>query len=641
MRLIATAALVCGALAPASADAFCGFYVASTDRELFNHATIVVLMREGTTTVLSMQNDYEGPTEDFALVVPVPSVLREEQVKTLPRDVFERVERMAAPRLVEYWEDDPCSPHGGVGLGTLGTIGFGGGSGSGYGRGAGGSLVVVEAEFAVGEYDIVILSARDSSALETWLRDGNYRIPQGASETLRPYVEAGMKFFVAKVDSERVAFQSGRAVLSPLRVEYESQELSLPVRLGLINSSGTQDLIVHVLARNQRYEVANYPNATIPTNLDVRPDARERFGEFYAALFDRTVERNPGAVITEYAWLAGTCDPCPGDTMLTDQDLVTLGARQTPSSAQHAYVTVPEVRMATPEVRGPLAPEIVRRVLRRNLNHIRFCYEQQLAVSPDLEGRVQVAFEVGPTGRVASAEIANTTLANASAEQCIAAATRRWTFPAAAEASDVRVVWTLRAAAGAQRVWMGGGPGLASEFVLTRLHYRYGSGGLAQDLVFREAGAIAGGREIQNADGRLEEGALPAPVNNFQARYAIRHPWEGPIACAEPVRGRWTGAPPEGAEAPATRAATDLGAVARGGVELRAVLASNVPALGITGVVPFDGEASMERAPAASEAVEMPAPAAPPRAGGCGCSTSRPSGFALALLVALLLRRRR
>jgi hypothetical protein len=39
---------------------------------------------------------------------------------------------------------------------------------------------------------------------------------------------------------------------------------------------------------------------------------RDRFGAFYAALFDRTLERNPGAVVTEYAWQATTCDPCPG-----------------------------------------------------------------------------------------------------------------------------------------------------------------------------------------------------------------------------------------------------------------------------------------------------------------------------------------
>src|SRR5215472_13671296 len=92
------------------ADAFCGFYVAGTESTLTNDATLVVMMRDGTRTVLSMQNTYAGPPQDFAMVVPVPVVLREANVKVLPRDIFAKVERLTAPRLVEYWEQDPCRP---------------------------------------------------------------------------------------------------------------------------------------------------------------------------------------------------------------------------------------------------------------------------------------------------------------------------------------------------------------------------------------------------------------------------------------------------------------------------------------------------------------------------------------------------
>jgi hypothetical protein len=90
------------------ARAFCGFYVSGADAKLTNNATQVVLMRDGTRTVLSMQNNYQGPPQDFAMVVPVPVVLQKENVKTLRRDVFDRVDQLTAPRLVEYWEEDPC-----------------------------------------------------------------------------------------------------------------------------------------------------------------------------------------------------------------------------------------------------------------------------------------------------------------------------------------------------------------------------------------------------------------------------------------------------------------------------------------------------------------------------------------------------
>lgn len=317
-------ALACALGLPGAARAFCGFYVGGADRSLYNDATVVVLMRDGTRTVLSMQNSYQGPPERFAMVVPVPVVIQQDNVRTLERAVFDRVDQLAAPRLVEYWEQDPCRPlpppapvRRGVPMVAGAARGRTGGGGEDLG-------VRIEAQFAVAEYDIVILSARDSSGLDTWLRREGYHIPANAEPALRPYVQAGTKFFVARVDPARVTFQSGRAVLSPLRVHYDTDTFSLPVRLGLINSAGTQDLLVHVLARNQRYEVANYPNVTIPTNVEVRGAARDHFGAFYAALFDATRERNRGAVVTEYAWQAGSCDPCPGPT-LSPSDIATLG----------------------------------------------------------------------------------------------------------------------------------------------------------------------------------------------------------------------------------------------------------------------------------------------------------------------------
>src|SRR4051812_27453322 len=93
---------------PNAAHAFCGFYVGGASTKLYNNATQVVMMRDGTRTVLSMQNNYQGPPDNFAMVIPVPVVLQKENVKTLPKDVFDRVDLLDSPRLVEYWEQDPC-----------------------------------------------------------------------------------------------------------------------------------------------------------------------------------------------------------------------------------------------------------------------------------------------------------------------------------------------------------------------------------------------------------------------------------------------------------------------------------------------------------------------------------------------------
>lgn len=308
----------------ANADAFCGFYVGGADTKLYNNATQVVLLREGMRTVLSMQNNYQGPPEAFAMVVPVPVVLQKENVKTLPRAVFDRVDQLTAPRLVEYWEQDPCYGVHRDSWSRKEAAMAVAPSPAEAPMGGARPLVRVEAEFTVGEYDIVILSADDSSALETWLKTNQYRIPDGAEPVLRPYVQMGQKFFVAKVDPKKVKFEKGMATLSPLRFHYDDDSFRLPVRLGLLNSSGTQDLIVNIIAKNQRYEAANYPNLTIPTNIELDESAKVAFGPFYVALFDKTVENAKNSVVTEYSWTAGSCDPCPGPT-LNPADIATLG----------------------------------------------------------------------------------------------------------------------------------------------------------------------------------------------------------------------------------------------------------------------------------------------------------------------------
>src|SRR5262245_5123080 len=147
----------------AGVPGFCGFYVAGGGADLFNNATQVVLMRDGTKTVLSMQNNYQGPPENFAMVIPVPVVLQKDNVKTLPREVFSRVDRLAAPRLVEYWEQDPCVARERQKERKI------------YEKKLLKKFadeqereekVKVEAQFTVGEYEIVVLSAKDALALE-------------------------------------------------------------------------------------------------------------------------------------------------------------------------------------------------------------------------------------------------------------------------------------------------------------------------------------------------------------------------------------------------------------------------------------------------------------------------------------------
>jgi hypothetical protein len=359
-------------------------------------------------------------------------------------------------------------------------------------------------------------------------------------------------------------------MLSPLRFHYDSDAFALPIRLGLINSGGTQDLVVTILAPGQRYEAANYDNVAIPTNIDVADSTRDQFATFYAKLFDDTAKKHPRSVVTEYAWSAYSCDPCPTPP-LSAADLQTLGADALPGATP-------------PPPPGGGAPLVPMRSL-------------------------------PPSG----------------------------------------------------------------NFVVTRLHARYSKEALGDDLVFRAAPPIVGGREFLQTDGKLEQGARPDGTNNFQARYAIRHPWTGPIACSHPQRGVWGGRPDSwgGATAPPVRPAAKiafapragnvtLAAFVRGGLPPETFLSgggaappllvnqtppldASAPAQTAVDASPDNGVADAEAAAPTDAAPPPLPPTAPAARGGCaGCATSPPAsattGASLATLLAIAaarLRRRK
>src|SRR5258706_10559716 len=108
MRRSIPSLLLCALLWPAAAHSFCGFYVARGDATLFNHASQVALVRDGDRTVMTMVNDFKGEPTEFAIVVPVPTVLEKGQIHVGDKALVDHLDAFSAPRLVEYFDPDPC-----------------------------------------------------------------------------------------------------------------------------------------------------------------------------------------------------------------------------------------------------------------------------------------------------------------------------------------------------------------------------------------------------------------------------------------------------------------------------------------------------------------------------------------------------
>jgi hypothetical protein len=309
------------ALSAPAASAFCGFYVAKADTDLFNDASKVVLVRDDERTVITMASDYRGDVNEFAMVIPVVDIPLREQINVANPALVDHLDEYTAPRLVEYYDENPCEmryrrdmmamssappePVMEMAMEEAEDLG-----------------VTIEAEYEVGEYDILILSAEESDGLITWLNQNEYRIPDGAEEVVGAYLRRGMKFFVAKVNLER---HDGSSMLRPIQVAYEDENFMLPIRLGTVNAEGKQELFVFAITRQGRVETTNYKTVKLPSNMDVPIFVKDEFGEFYKAMFEHQTEKENGkAVFMEYAWDMSWCDPCAANP-LSRSELRELG----------------------------------------------------------------------------------------------------------------------------------------------------------------------------------------------------------------------------------------------------------------------------------------------------------------------------
>jgi len=313
------------------AQAFCGFYVAKAGADLYNNKSEVILVRDGDNTIITMSNDFKGNVKDFAMVVPVPNVLDRSDIQITDRSIFQMLDAYSAPRLVEYFDHNPCAPvveydmlekraEMMVEESVLANV----------------SLkerkykVTIEAQYNIEEYNIVLLSAKDAGGLKQWLIDNGYSIPAKAERVLEPYIKSGLKFFVVKVDLNKYNPQTNGGFLRPLQIKVKSDKFMLPIRLGMANSTGEQDMIVYAFSKKGRVECTNYRTVNMPTGMQIPTFVKSRFGQFYRDAFSNEYDKQgKDAIFLEYAWNVTPrfngmkCDPCVGNPPYTREIMMT------------------------------------------------------------------------------------------------------------------------------------------------------------------------------------------------------------------------------------------------------------------------------------------------------------------------------
>jgi hypothetical protein len=322
------------AVSPSAARAFCGTYVGSAGETLTNRASQVVLVREGRRTTITMANDVLSAGPSFSMLIPVPGDVDPDDVTIEQLGPMERVDKYAAPRLVEYTCEDL---HGDSDLASAGC--------SCAADAAKGLLSAYALEALPGflesaglaDADLEVEVLSPSSAAELAGADAlvGRSLSAEASALIDEALSAGASFISVKIDLRNAG--AGALWLPPIQFSYASDSLSLPVRLGALNSAGSQDVILHVItdASQGQVGISNLPEVQVEAECMWRRDGLESFSGFYedqaTAAFDSA--GGVGAYITEYVWQPTGCDPCNAVGPLDGEVMANLGFRGDPAQA--------------------------------------------------------------------------------------------------------------------------------------------------------------------------------------------------------------------------------------------------------------------------------------------------------------------
>ncbi|MFZ5480513.1 MAG: DUF2330 domain-containing protein [Myxococcota bacterium] len=315
----------------AEAHAFCGTYVGEEGASLVNRASQVVLARYGEQTTLSVAMDYEGAAAEFGLLLPVPQVLTAENVKTVDPQLFARLDEFSTPRQVAYTCDDVVTEgHDEGSLGCMFAQDYAlEASRDAAGAYDSGSTVVIESEFSVAGYDIVVLSAEEADGLTAWLDDNGYSVPSGGEAVLQEYISGGSYFLAAKVSLE---LTGESAWLPPLQFTYESDVLGLPIRIGTISADGPQEVVIYGLSTSP-VAIANYAEAEVEDECMWKDDG-DGFAAYYEDQLDAAFA-DEASWVREYEWsLTANCDPCTRVSGMMPEELAELGLPE-----YHGYLT--------------------------------------------------------------------------------------------------------------------------------------------------------------------------------------------------------------------------------------------------------------------------------------------------------------
>ncbi|MFF4099625.1 DUF2330 domain-containing protein [Streptomyces sp. NPDC001903] len=120
--------------------------------------------------------------------------------------------------------------------------------------GAGAPSVGVVGREQLGDFDVARLTATDPDALRGWLEANGFKLPDGLSAELKPYVDQKWEYVAVRLAPSRPG-KTLTGTLDPLKIRFDSDRLVYPMRLSRLAKS-PQSLGLYILA-DHRMEPAS------------------------------------------------------------------------------------------------------------------------------------------------------------------------------------------------------------------------------------------------------------------------------------------------------------------------------------------------------------------------------------------------
>ncbi len=249
-------------LSPAMPAKACGGLFCSASAPVNQAAERIIFSKNADGTVTAVvQIQYEGPSEEFAWVLPVPGVPEIEVSSDL---AFTRLQLRSNPQYnLTVRVEGECQDGGPPFATDSGGFGSGGVGGAGGGGGQGGGGINVLAEGNVGPYDFVVIQAegifdRVGDVAVQWLTDEGYDVvppggdPDEISDLLGSYLEGGMNLIAF-----RLTKGNDEGTIRPIRMTYVSDQPMIPIRPTAVAANDDMGVMVWVLGESRAVPV-NY-----------------------------------------------------------------------------------------------------------------------------------------------------------------------------------------------------------------------------------------------------------------------------------------------------------------------------------------------------------------------------------------------